>query len=274
MTQVSLKSPTAHSSRVFPAHKQPKLRPSQSFMFSKTACPFKHSSVFPLLGLPVYFQSNSCLCEEILLKKQTTTKNNPHTLKENTSSLNLNTQTVSVYLLPSGFPHSSVGKESAGSAGDPGSIPGLVGSSGEGNGTPLQYSCLENPMDRGAWRTTHHGVSRVGPDLVTKSPPTTFFLQHSSTVPVLEDLSKNKNFVGWTAVNELIFINVRTALITEEQDQVSSSVNLCMDASAEAFPFLPCHGQNSSKLWHSRRILSQGTPSIAISAAEVSRLLF
>ena len=150
--------------------------------------------VFPLLGLPVYFQSNSCLCEDILLRKQTTTKNNPHTLKENTPSLNLNTQTVSVYLLPLGFPHSSVGKESAGSAGDPGSIPGLVGSSGEGNGTPLQYSCMENPMDRGAWRTTHHGVSRVGPDLVTKPPPTTFFLQHSSTVLVLEDLSKNENF--------------------------------------------------------------------------------
>ena len=86
---VSSKAPTADSSRVFPAHKQPKPRPSQTFMFPKTACPFKRSSVFPLLGLPVYFQSNSCLCEDILLRKQTTTKNNPHTLKENTPSLNL-----------------------------------------------------------------------------------------------------------------------------------------------------------------------------------------
>ena len=49
-----------------------------------------------------------------------------------------------------GFPHSSVGKESACNAGDLGSIPGLRRSSGEGNGNPLQYSCLENPMDRGA----------------------------------------------------------------------------------------------------------------------------
>ena len=41
---------------------------------------------------------------------------------------------------------------------------------GEGNGNPLQYSCLENPMDRGAWRATAHGVARVGHDLVTKPP--------------------------------------------------------------------------------------------------------
>ena len=49
-----------------------------------------------------------------------------------------------------GFPHSSVGKEFACNAGDSGSVPGLRRSPGEGNGNPLQYSCLENPMDRGA----------------------------------------------------------------------------------------------------------------------------
>ena len=43
------------------------------------------------------------------------------------------------------------GKLSAYNAGDPGSIPGWGRSSGEGNGNPFQYSCLENPMDRGAW---------------------------------------------------------------------------------------------------------------------------
>ena len=67
-----------------------------------------------------------------------------------------------------GFPHSSVGKESACSAGDWGSILGLGRSPGEGNGNPLQYSCLENPMDKGAWQATVHGVARVGHDLVTK----------------------------------------------------------------------------------------------------------
>ena len=67
-----------------------------------------------------------------------------------------------------GFPHKSVGKESACSAGDLGSIPGLVRSPGEGKGN--QYSCLENPMDRGAWRATVHGVARVRHDLATKPP--------------------------------------------------------------------------------------------------------
>ena len=66
------------------------------------------------------------------------------------------------------FPHSSVGKESACQAGDLGSIPGWGRFPGKGNGNPLQYSCLKNPMDRGAWRATVHGVARVGHDLVTK----------------------------------------------------------------------------------------------------------
>ena len=70
-----------------------------------------------------------------------------------------------------GFPHSSIGKESACSAGDPGSIPGSGKSPGEGNGNLLQYSCLENPMDRGAWRATVHRAARVGHDLATKPPP-------------------------------------------------------------------------------------------------------
>ena len=55
------------------------------------------------------------------------------------------------------FPGGSVGKESAWNAGDLGSIPGLGRFPGEENGNPLQYSCLENPMDRGAWQATVHG---------------------------------------------------------------------------------------------------------------------
>jgi len=72
-----------------------------------------------------------------------------------------------------GFPCSSVGKESACNAGDLGLIPGLGRSPGEGNGNPLKYSCLENPMDKGAWRATVHGVTKVGHDLPTKPPPPT-----------------------------------------------------------------------------------------------------
>ena len=51
-----------------------------------------------------------------------------------------------------------------------GLIPGLGRSLGEGNGNPLQYSCLENPMDRGTWRATVRGITRVGHDLATKPP--------------------------------------------------------------------------------------------------------
>jgi len=66
-----------------------------------------------------------------------------------------------------GFPGSLVSKESACSAGDLGSIPGSGRSPGEGNGNSLQYYCLENPIDRGAWWATVHGVTRIGHNLVT-----------------------------------------------------------------------------------------------------------
>ena len=63
--------------------------------------------------------------------------------------------------------YSSVGKESACNTGDPSLIPGTGRSPGEGTGNPLQYSCLENPMDRGAWEATIHGVARVRHDWAT-----------------------------------------------------------------------------------------------------------
>jgi len=62
--------------------------------------------------------------------------------------------------LSRGFLGGSDGKQSARNAGDPGSIPGLGKSPGEGNGYALQYSYLENPLDRGAWRATVHGVTK------------------------------------------------------------------------------------------------------------------
>ena len=58
------------------------------------------------------------------------------------------------------IPGGSDGKESPCNAGDLASIPGLGRSSGEGNGNPLQYSYLENSMDRGAWRTIVHGLAK------------------------------------------------------------------------------------------------------------------
>ena len=54
----------------------------------------------------------------------------------------------------------ALGKEAACNAGNSGLIPGLERSPGEGNGNPLQYYSLENPMDRGAWQATVHGLSK------------------------------------------------------------------------------------------------------------------
>ena len=60
-----------------------------------------------------------------------------------------------------GFPGGSDGKESACNVGDPGLILGSEKSPGKGNGNPLQYSCLENSMDRRTWQATVHGVTQL-----------------------------------------------------------------------------------------------------------------
>ena len=72
-----------------------------------------------------------------------------------------------------GFPGGSEVKASACNVGELGSIPGSERSLGEGNGNPLQYSCLENPMDGGAWWAAVHGVAR---SLTRLSDFTFFFL--------------------------------------------------------------------------------------------------
>ena len=64
-----------------------------------------------------------------------------------------------------GLPSGSDGKELTCSGGDPGLIPRLGRSPGEGNGNPLQYSCLENSMDRGAWRAMVHGGHKKSLDM-------------------------------------------------------------------------------------------------------------
>ena len=70
------------------------------------------------------------------------------------------------------FPGGSEDKVSAGNAGDPGSIPGLGRSPGEGNGNPFQYFCLENSMDRGAWWATVHSIAKIWIQLSTQNQPT------------------------------------------------------------------------------------------------------
>ena len=82
-----------------------------------------------------------------------------------------------ILLIPPSYPYIGLplwlnGKEFICQAGDMSSISGLRRSPGEGIGNPLQYSCLKNPMDRGAWwATAHGGHKRVGHDLATKQQP-------------------------------------------------------------------------------------------------------
>ena len=91
------------------------------------------------------------------------------------------TEQLSLLLLPwclMGFPGGSDGKESTCNEGDLGSIPGSVRSPGEGNGNPLQCSCLENPRDGGAWWAAVYGVVQSGTRLKR--------LSSSSSIPVLD----------------------------------------------------------------------------------------
>ena len=81
---------------------------------------------------------------------------------------------IGCYNCYKGFPHGPVVKNppaNIGDARDTGLIPGWGRPPGQGHGNPLQYSCLRNLMDRGAWWSTVHGVARVGHDLDTKLPP-------------------------------------------------------------------------------------------------------
>ena len=98
------------------------------------------------------------------------------------------------YICIQTFPHSWVSKESACSAGNSGSTPGLGRYPGEGNGHPLQYSCLENPIDRGARQAPCiHGVTRVGHNLATKPP------NHIYTVGYCPAIHKNHEIFSFAA---------------------------------------------------------------------------
>ena len=86
------------------------------------------------------------------------------------SKTNLNIWKFTVHVLLKGFPYGSAGKESACSAGDLDLIPGLGRSPEEEKGYPLQYSCLENPMDRGDWWATVHELQKSDMTKQLKSP--------------------------------------------------------------------------------------------------------
>ena len=79
---------------------------------------------------------------------------------DNKHYLSAHSDNIKVRMVNSGLPFcGSAGKESACNAGDLGSVPRWGRSPGGGHGNPLQYSCLENPIDRGAWRAIVHGIA-------------------------------------------------------------------------------------------------------------------
>ena len=92
-----------------------------------------------------------CIASLIFLKQLDPQKQNIHVYSKKTKTKKKPTYN---------FPGGSEVKASASNAGDPGSIPGSGRSPGEGNGNPLQYSCLENPMDGEAWQATVHRVTK------------------------------------------------------------------------------------------------------------------
>ena len=95
-------------------------------------------------------------------------------------------------ILAIGFPGGSEVKASAFDAGDLGLIPELGRSLGEGNGSPLQYSCLKNSMDIGAWQATAHGVSKSWTGLSDYTASWT-----GPIVWVVLILEKAQAFIGW-----------------------------------------------------------------------------
>ena len=158
----------------------------------------------------------------------------------------------------SGVPSSSDGKESASNAGDLGSIPGLGRSPGEGNDNPLQYPCLENPMDRGAWWATVHGAA--------ESDTTEFSLQLSGQPD------------GWTSKRHRVSPASRGPAVwtARPMDQQASPCELCFPRNRSAAPSLGPHPSPAASRtpcclpWKNAAAFWPGPPSGAQSIPEAS----
>ena len=125
---------------------------------------------------------------------------------------------ITLMLLLQVFPGGSDGKVSVYNAGDQGSIPGLGRSPGEGNGNPLQYYCLENPMDRGALQATVHGVAKSQ----TRLSDFTFTF---TTLIIREMLKLYREFMDRT-VDTISFVQFRCfSSIWCYQFEISKHVN-------------------------------------------------
>ena len=122
------------------------------------------------------------------------------------------------------FPGGSDGKVSAYNAGDPGSIPGSGRSPGIGNGNPLWYSCLENPMNREAWWATAHGITKNQTQVST----------HALFIPsCLVDFYRSLHWHEWFGSEPMLFLQ---ALKQPYPFQTILSLVWCSD-----LPVVSCH---------------------------------
>ena len=111
-------------------------------------------------------------------------------------------QSFKIVMRRKGILCSLVRTESACSEGDPGAIPGPGRSPGIGNSNPLQYSCLENPMDGGAWRATVHGVAKSQTWLSDRFHTVLvfFFLAHFTLYNQLQFHPSHQNWFKWASL--------------------------------------------------------------------------
>ena len=146
-----------------------------------------------------------------------------------------------IKLYPSGlsFPGGSEVKASAWNEGDPGSIPGSGRSPGEGNGNPLQHSCLENPMEGGAWCATVHGV----PKSRTRLSDFTFTFHSglSGSSPPCEISAANKSMHTAKALADVRNRFPQITSYTHNKEVVATDFLLLFR------PLLPCSHQLSER---------------------------
>ena len=164
--------------------------------------------------------------------------------------------TAQLHSFHMGFPGSSDGKASVCNAGDPGSIPRLGRSPGEWNDNLLQYSCLENSMDGGAWWATVHGVTKSR----TRLSNFTFFLSHASKVTPQILQARLQQYVNW----ELPYVQAGFRKGRGTRDQTAKICWIIEKASSSSVS----HSVKSDSLWFHWTVACQASLSMVFSRQE------
>ena len=155
-----------------------------------------------------------------------------------------------------GFPGGSDGKASACNAGDPGLIPRLGRSPGEGNDKLFQYSCLENCMDGGPWWARVHGVTKSW----TRLSNFTFFLSHASKVTPQILQARLQQYVNW----ELTYVQAGFRKEKGTRDQIAKICWIIEKASSSSVS----HSVKSDSLWFHWTVACQSSLSMVFSKQE------